>query len=134
MQGFLFTRHWRDTADGTEVDFWLATDEGPRHVRLAPQPSVAFIPMEQREKAEELLRGERAVALRPLALSDFHRRPVVGLYCNRYQQLLKLDKRLRQNGIDVYEADVRPPDRYLMERFITAPVLITGSRAYAQNS
>ena len=126
MQGFLLTRHWRDTADGTEVDFWLATDEGPRHVRLAPQPSVAFIPVEQREKAEELLRGERAVALRPLALSDFHRRPMVGLYCNRYQQLLKLDKRLRQNVIDVYEADVRPPERYLMERFITAPVLITG--------
>lgn len=126
MQGFLLTRHWRDTADGTEVDFWLATDEGPRHVRLAPQPSVGFIPVEQREKAEELLRGERAVALRPLALSDFHRRPVVGLYCNRYQQLLKLDKRLRQNGLDVYEADVRPPERYLMERFITAPVLITG--------
>lgn len=73
LQGFLLTRHWRDTAAGTEVDFWLATDEGPRHVRLAPQSSVAFIPAEQREKAEELLRGERAVELRPLALSDFHR-------------------------------------------------------------
>jgi DNA polymerase-2 len=126
MQGFLLTRHWRDTAAGTEVDFWLATDEGPRHVRLAPQPSVAFIPAEQREKAEELLRGERAVELRPLELSDFHRRPVVGLYCGRYRQLLKLEKRLRQNGVDVYEADLRPPERYLMERFITAPVRILG--------
>ena len=126
LQGFLLTRHWRDTAAGTEVDFWLATDEGPRHVRLAPQPSVAFIPAEQREKAEELVRGERSVELRPLVLSDFHRRPVVGLYCRRYQQLLKLERRLRQNGIDVYEADVRPPERYLMERFITAPVCILG--------
>jgi DNA polymerase-2 len=126
LQGFLLTRHWRDTAAGTEVDFWLATDEGPRHVRLAPQPSVAFIPVEQREKAEELLRGERAVELRPLALSDFHRRPVVGLYCGRYQQLLKLEKRLRQNGVDVYEADLRPPERYLMERYITAPVRVLG--------
>ncbi|PND65854.1 hypothetical protein C1T15_28785, partial [Escherichia coli] len=78
---FLLTRHWRDTAAGTEVDFWLATDEGPRHMRLAPQPSVAFIPAEQREKAEEFLRGERSVEFRPLVLSDFHRRPVVGLYC-----------------------------------------------------
>ncbi|RYY17042.1 MAG: hypothetical protein EON55_03095 [Alphaproteobacteria bacterium] len=126
MQGFVLTRHWRDTAAGTEVDFWLATDEGPRHVRLAPQPSVAFIPAEQREKAEEFLRNERSVEFRPLSLSDFHRRPVVGLYCSRYQQLLKLEKRLRQNGIDVYEADVRPPERYLMERFITAPVRILG--------
>ncbi len=126
MQGFLLTRHWRDTAAGTEVDFWLATDEGPRHVRLAPQPSVGFIPAEQREQAEALLRGERSVELRTLALSDFHRRPVLGLYCNRYQQLLKLQKRLRQNGVDVYEADVRPPERYLMERFITAPVRFDG--------
>ncbi|MBV0881623.1 DNA polymerase II [Noviherbaspirillum sp. L7-7A] len=126
IQGFLLTRHWRDTATGTEVGFWFATDDGPCHVRLAPQPSVAFIPVEQREKAEDLLRGERAVELRPLALSDFSRRPMVGMYCSRYQKLLKLDKRLHQNGIDVYEADVRPPERYLMERFITAPVKISG--------
>jgi DNA polymerase-2 len=126
FQGFLLTRHWHDTAAGTEVDFWLATDEGPRHVRLAPQPSVAFIPAAQREQAEALLRGERAVELRLLALNDFQKRPVLGLYCSRYHQLLKLEKRLRQNGIDVYEADVRPPERYLMERFITAPVCFGG--------
>lgn len=125
-QGFLLTRHWRDTAAGTEVDFWLATDDGPRHIRLAPQPSVAFIPVEQREQAEAVLRGERSVELRPLALSDFRRRPVLGLYCRQYRQLLKLEKRLRENGIDVYEADVRPPERYLMERFITAPVWFGG--------
>jgi DNA polymerase-2 len=125
-QGFLLTRHWRDTAAGTEVDFWLATDDGPRHIRLAPQPSVAFIPVEQREQAEEVLRGERSVELRPLALSDFLRRPVLGLYCRQYRQLLKLVKRLRENGLDVYEADVRPPERYLMERFITAPVWFGG--------
>ncbi|MDB5770774.1 MAG: polB [Burkholderia sp.] len=125
-QGFLLTRHWRDTAAGTEVDFWLATDDGPRHIRLAPQPSVAFIPVEQREQAEEVLRGERSVEMRPLALSDFLRRPVLGLYCRQYRQLLKLVKRLRENGLDVYEADVRPPERYLMERFITAPVWFGG--------
>jgi DNA polymerase-2 len=52
----------------------------------------------------------RFIELRPLALSDFHRRPVLGVYCSRYHQLVKLEKRLRQNGIDVYEADVRPPE------------------------
>ena len=31
--GFVLTRHWRDTASGIEVDFWLATDDGPQHVR-----------------------------------------------------------------------------------------------------
>ncbi|MGZ8316892.1 MAG: DNA polymerase II [Telluria sp.] len=126
QQGFLLTRHWRDTAAGTEVEFWLATDDGPRHIRLANHPSVAFVPAEQRGQAELVLQSERGFELRPLDLTDFHHRPVVGLYCTQYRQLQKLSKRLREYGIDVYEADIRPPERYLMERFITAPVLFGG--------
>ncbi|HEX8603144.1 MAG TPA: DNA polymerase II [Pseudoduganella sp.] len=124
--GFLLTRHWRDTDDGVEVEFWVATDSGPRCVRLPPQTPVAFIPAECQEAAQAVLRAERGCELRPLALRDFRHRPVVGLYCRHYRQLLKLEKRLRQHGIDVYEADVRPPERYLMERFITAPVCFRG--------
>lgn len=126
QQGFLLTRHWRDTAAGAEVEFWLATDDGPRHVRLAPQPSVAFIPAEHGERATQALRGERGFELKPLPLTDFHQRPVLGLYCPQYRQLGKLEKLLREYGVDVYEADIRPTDRYLMERFINAPVWFGG--------
>ena len=128
QQGFILTRHWRDTGAGTEVEFWLATDAGPRLLRLPLQTSVAFIPAEQREQAEQLLRGERHAELRPLALCDFHHRPVLGLYCRHYRQLLKLEKQLRAHGVNVYEADIRPHERYLMERFITAPVCFDGSQ------
>ncbi|MGA4635723.1 DNA polymerase II [Pseudomonas solani] len=127
QQGFVLTRHWRDTPAGTEVGFWLATDEGPRYLRLAPQTSVAFLPAEQRERAEALLKNERGVELRPLGLCDFRHRPVLGLYCQQHRQLIGLDKSLRQAGVDVFEADIRPPERYLMERFITAPVLFGGT-------
>ncbi|CNE54430.1 DNA polymerase II [Yersinia similis] len=125
-QGFLLTRHWRDTPAGTEVEFWLATDEGPQHVRLPPQPSVAFIPAEQRQRVETLLRAERHWQLRPLALTDFHQRPVLGLYCTQHRQLIRLEKLLRESGVNVYEGDIRPPERFLMERFITAPVWFSG--------
>jgi DNA polymerase-2 len=126
QHGFLLTRHWRDTPAGTEVEFWLATDGGPRHIRLAPQPSVAFIPAEHRLMAEIVLRGERNVELRELPLLDFHRRPVLGLYCQQHRQLIKLEKQLKDAGVGVYEADIRPPERYLMERFINAPVWFAG--------
>ncbi|WP_016579673.1 DNA polymerase II, partial [Yersinia pestis] len=119
-------RHWRDTPAGTEVEFWLATDEGPQHVRLPPQPSVAFIPAEQQQRAETVLRAERHWQLRPLALTDFHQRPVLGLYCTQHRQLIRLEKRLRESGVNVYEGDIRPPERFLMERFITAPVWFSG--------
>lgn len=126
QQGFILTRHWRDTPAGTEVEFWLATDDGSRRVRLPAQTSTAFIPESQREVAEALLRGERNAALRPLQLQDFQRRPVLGLYCQQHRQLIQLEKTLREAGVDVYEADIRPPERYLMERFITAPVWFDG--------
>ncbi|MBB1517908.1 DNA polymerase II [Aquipseudomonas guryensis] len=127
QQGFVLTRHWRDTPAGTQVEFWLATDTGPRLVRLPYQPSVAFIPAEQRARAETLLQGARGAELRELGLCDFYHRPVLGLYCQQHRQLINLDKQLRKAGVDVYEADVRPPERYLMERFITAPLLFGGT-------
>lgn len=126
QQGFVLTRHWRDTPAGTEVSFWLATEAGPRYVCLPIQASVAFIPAEQRNPAEAVLRGAEWVALKPLDLHDFHHRPVLGLYCQQHRQLMNLERRLLEAGVDVYEADIRPPERYLMERFITAPVTFTG--------
>ncbi len=127
QQGFVLTRHWRDTPAGTEVEFWLATDAGPRRVRLPHQPSVAFIPAEQRGPAERVLADEKNVELRPLALQDFEHRPVLGLYCQQHGQLMRLETALNRAGVDVFEADVRPPERYLMERFITAPVRFGGT-------
>ena len=128
-QGFILTRHWRDTPAGTEVVFWLATDDGPRQLRLRPQESVAFVPAAQRDQVESALSRESPSArieLRPLELRDFHHRPVLGLYSQQYRQLTQFEKRLKQAGVDVYEADVFPPDRYMMERFITAPVWFGG--------
>lgn len=125
--GFVLTRHWRDTPVGTQVEFWLATDQGPRLIRLPMQTSVAFIPVEHRQRAEAALRGEQGVELRPLQLSDFRHRPVLGVYCPQHRQLMDIEKLLRKASVDVYEADIRPPERYLMERFITAPVHFDGT-------
>ncbi|WP_312203735.1 DNA polymerase II [Kosakonia cowanii] len=126
QEGFILTRHWRDTPNGTEIELWLATDNGPLRVVLPPQESVAFIPAEQADNARALLRDEHNWRLTPLSLNDFHRRPVMGLYCRAHRQLMRFEKLLREGSVTVYEGDVRPPERYLMERFITAPVWVDG--------
>ncbi|MQU65587.1 DNA polymerase II [Pseudomonas sp. FSL R10-1350] len=124
--GFVLTRHWRDTPSGVEVEFWLATDDGPQHVRLPVQTSVAFMPQAQRAQVEALVQDERNIELRELALRDFHSRPVLGLYSQQHGQLIDIAQRLRRAGVEVFEADIRPPERFLMERFITAPVSFSG--------
>ena len=67
-EGFLLTRHWRDTPQGTELTFWLATDNGPLEVTLPPQESVAFIPESQRAQVERLLQAP--LVEQPLELRD----------------------------------------------------------------
>lgn len=115
QHGFLLTRHWRDTAAGTEVDFWLATDDGPRKVRIALQTNVAFTRAKDRAKAEPIVAGVRDAHLRELPLKDFRQKPVLGLYCSQYRQLLALKKQLRSAGVNVFEADIRPHERYLID-------------------
>ncbi len=104
------------------MDCWLATDDGPCKVRLPLQTPVVFLRASDRAKAEPIISGVRGAQLRELPLTDLGREPVLGLYCPQYRQLLAFEKTLRSAGVNVFEADIRPHERYLMERFITAPV------------
>ncbi len=129
QHGFILTRHWRDAAHGTEIEFWLATDDGPKKIRLTAQTSVAFAEARQRSAIEALIGDQSGIELRELALKTFQQEPVVGIYASRYKQLTALERSLREHGIKMLEADIRPPERYLMERFITAAVQFEGGRA-----
>ena len=131
--GFILTRHWRDTAHGTEIDFWLATDDGPRKIRLTAQTSIAFAEAGQRSAIEALMDQSGAIELRDLQLKTFQQEPVIGVYAARYKALTALERTLREHGIRMYEADIRPPERYLMERFIFAGVTVEGGRVEGAN-
>jgi len=124
--GFILTRHWRDTPSGTEIEFWLATDAGPRKIRLTAQTSVAFAEASLRTAIEAQIAPDAGIELRELQLKTFQQQPVIGVYASRYKQLTALERTLRDHGIKLYEADIRPPERYLMERFITATVQTEG--------
>lgn len=123
LPGFILTRHWRDLPDGTEIEYWLATDEGPKKVLLTQQTSVAFLPARHRAAAQAPLAG---LEVKELGLKTFDQEPVLGVYARRFRDLGKLARALQPLGIPLYEADVRPHDRYLMERFITAGVVVEG--------
>ena len=122
--GFILTRHWRDTPRGIEVSFWLATDQGPRSVSVPLQRATAFFPTEYRNQVETLLADHQGVTLHDSALKDFSQRPQTTLYLNQHRSLKAITQHFAQAAIPLYEADIRPTDRYMMERFITAPVWI----------
>jgi DNA polymerase-2 len=128
LQGFILTRHWRDAPAGTEIEYWLATGAGPKKVVLTERHSVAFVAARHREAVEAQLAAMPGVHLRALALKTFQREAVLGVYARHFRQLGRLARALEAQGIPLLEADVRPHDRYLMERFITAGVRVEGGR------
>lgn len=122
LTGFLLTRHWRDTPEGVELSFWAATPEGPLRLLFPGQRSVCFT---RRRDALPLPLPEGAER-RPLALEDLDGEPADGLYFRQQRQLLQFRDRVRAAGWQLLESDIRPPDRFLMERFVTAPFRASG--------
>jgi len=128
LKGFILTRRWWDTPAGTEIEYWLATDAGPLKVLLTAQTSVAFVETRFRAAVEAQLAGMPGMGLRELELKTFQQAPVVGVYAKQFRQLGQLARKLQPQNISLLEADVRPHDRYLMERFITAGASVEGGR------
>jgi DNA polymerase-2 len=127
--GYILTRHWRDTRDGSEIELWVATDAGVRRIVITGQRSVAFAPADAEDRIKALIGDDRAVELASLPLKTFGQTPVIGVYTRGYRVMLNLEKRLADAGIELFEADIRPDDRYLMERFITAAIVIESEDA-----
>lgn len=74
LTGFILTRHWRDLAEGTEIEYWVATEEGPIKVLLTQQTSVAFVPVRHRAAVQAQLanvQGLQGLELKELGLKTF---------------------------------------------------------------
>jgi DNA polymerase-2 len=120
--GFLLTRQWVDDRDGVRLDFWLSTAAGPMAVSIRRQQALFFIREFDVAAATRLLGDSRGVSIKALQLRSFYGDPVSGVYFDSQQQLYRARERLTQQGIACYEADIRPPERFLCERFITAAI------------
>ena len=120
MLGFLLTRHWRDTPTGVSLEFWWATEQGPVLTELAGQEVVFFVPRDQAQAIERILAPVPQWRLSPVPLATFTHQPVCALYFKQHKQARRAQGLLADAAIACWEADIRPPERYLMERFITA--------------
>jgi len=110
ITAFLLTRGWRDTPSGVELSIWGATADGPLHVIIDAQEAVCFI---ARKDSIRLPARARRQEL-PLTLLDGT--PVDGLYFHNQRDL----QSFRKSTVLLAESDIKPVDRFLMERFIRA--------------
>lgn len=121
LSGFLLTRSWRDTPTGITLVFWVSGEHGPIKIIIENQKAVCFIL--QKNKINLSNNIER----KSLKLKSLNHDVVDGLYFNAQRDLNQLREHLSYDKTQLYESEIKPPERYLMERFITASLEISGS-------
>ena len=117
ITGYLLTRGWRDTPKGVELTFWCASEDGPVRVVVEGTEAVCFI---NRSHSLPLPPHVRRQSRELKLLSGA---PVDALYFCHQRDL----QAFRQSDLELAESDVKPTDRYLMERFIAAGLEATGT-------
>lgn len=126
-EGFILSRQFKDHQNRQDLIFWLVTDGEPIQVVLQQQPSVFFIAESDLAKTITLLSDIRGFTHEALALKTFFvGDAAVALYFRNQRELHFARTRLESADISAYETDLRPTDRYLMERFIMGAVHVRG--------
>lgn len=115
---FLLTREWRDFDDVTRLVFWGATADGVARVVVSRDEPVMFVPRDA-----DIERGRRERS----GLKTMHGHPIDVVKMPTRRALIDERDRLRAGATPVYESDVKPSDRWLMERFITGSMRVHGN-------
>jgi DNA polymerase II len=117
LDAFLLSREWRDGDNGIEIVVWARAVEAPVRARFVGQEAVMFV---ARHAAG---RADRRVSL-PLRTLEGH--PVDALYFRSQRALIAERDRLRGSLGTAFESDVKPSERFLMERFVNAAMRLEG--------
>ena len=118
LRAFLLTRHWRDASEGLELTLWAASEHGSVRVVLDGEEAVCFV--ERTAMPANDVPADMPCRRRPLDLTTLEGVPVDALYFRRQRDLVATRDLLRARGVTPCESDLKPTDRYLMERFVTA--------------
>jgi DNA polymerase-2 len=116
-EAFLLKRSWRDTDGETVHTLWATTEEGPLHINITGQQPLFFV---RRGTPVDCIRR------REVALKDLQGRPVDAVYFRCQRDLVRERQRLHQLGILPLEGDIKPVERFLMERHIQGSFVAEG--------
>jgi DNA polymerase-2 len=118
---FLLTAYGRDSGAGFEITLWGAADSGERVRVLASDFRPMFFCRRDTPASAAAAAERKAVPLRSLEMLD-----VDCLYFGTHAAMQRAAASLRAAGYPVYESDVYPLPRYLMERMVSGSMRVSG--------
>jgi DNA polymerase-2 len=125
--GFILTRHQREIAGRSYLEYWLITDAGPVKLTTSAQRTVYFVrQQDQILVTESLSNGRFDYEFKDLDLVNFEQEPIAAVYFQRSSAAYKVKGQLQHANILCYEDDIRLSERFLMERFVYGSTAFTG--------
>ncbi|MBJ7549409.1 DNA polymerase II [Marinomonas ostreistagni] len=122
QQGYIVSRHSSDENGRLSIHYYVKTDKATVKVTIANPETLFFT----NAPVEAIATDVHGVDCEPSQLKTFSHDEVTVVRCQSLllqQQMVALVKKL---GFTVYEEDVKPEDRYLMERHIRGKVTFIG--------
>jgi len=126
---FLLTTHYRDAGAKFEITLWGAADSGER-VRVFVDD---FRPMFFCQRSAPADVTAPAAERRELNMRALDMRGLDCLYFDTQAAMQQTARSLRAVGCPVYESDVNPLQRYLMERMVSGSMRVSGVRERSGN-
>ncbi|MCC4275892.1 DNA polymerase II [Marinomonas communis] len=122
QQGYIVSRHSGDESGRLSIHYYVKTDKATVKVTIANPETLFFT----NAPVEAIATDVHGVDCEPSQLKTFSHDEVTVVRCQSLllqQQMVAMVKKL---GFTVYEEDVKPEDRYLMERHIRGKVTFIG--------
>ena len=126
-QGMVLTARVLPKGAQQALEIWLATEQGPVKLITPVQPATCFVTQSAAAKVAAISQAQQLKAsLKNLPLNTFAHEPVSVIKCPQDRQLHILRRHCEEQGVTLFEADIKTPDRFFMERFITSGVHYQG--------
>lgn len=125
VQGRVLTRHAIHRHGSLVLQYYLATAQGPVLVEVQGTEHICFCHQTD-VAALQLQTPGQALRFVPLALKSFKGGSVSGVYAKSSNSLRTLQRIAKDADIPLFEADIRPEQRYLIERFVALDVAFLG--------
>ncbi len=118
IHAFVLSIDWRDTARGLELTMWASS---PKHgvvcALFTGQEAVMFVPRHAETQAGRRVSRE---------LKTLQGTPVDAVYFKSQRALQDERARIRSSGGVTLESDLKPTNRFAMERFLKGGVTLVG--------
>lgn len=117
----VLSRHWQDTDQGIELRFWLKQGDNVARWVLSEQESACFVAKQDLPRWQRLWQSlGLSIRSHDPDMTTLDGEPVLACYSPRVAEQRQWVRAGRDQLLRVWEDDINPADRYLMERLITA--------------